>query len=62
MNESYEDSYESVDYLDSPRQVAMKFLMRHYPTHPEVLSLLQDRAMNDEDEQVRQWATKQLRY
>lgn len=61
MNESYEDSCESVDYLDSPRQVAMKVLMKHHPTHPKVLSLLQDWAMNDEDEQVRQWATKQLR-
>jgi hypothetical protein len=53
MNDSYEDSYDSVDHLDSPRQVAMKVLMKHYPTHPEVLSLLMDRAINDEDEQVR---------
>jgi energy-coupling factor transporter ATP-binding protein EcfA2 len=61
MNDSFEDSYESIDYLDNPRQVAMKVLMKHYPTHPEVLSLLQDRAINDEDEQVRQWTAEQLR-
>jgi hypothetical protein len=61
MNDS-EDSCDLIDYLDSPRQVAMKCLVKHYKTHPKVVALLQDRAIEDQDEQVRQWASNQLRH
>ncbi|MGD1927822.1 MAG: hypothetical protein ACFB12_02845 [Leptolyngbyaceae cyanobacterium] len=59
MNDS-EDSCDLIDYLDSPRQVAMKCLVKHYKAHPKVVALLQDRAIKDQDEQVRQWASNQL--
>jgi hypothetical protein len=31
-----------------------------YPDHPKTLELLLDRAQNDNDEQLREWAAEQL--
>ncbi len=36
------------------------FLLTHYPTHPKTLELLRDRAENDPNEQLREWAEEQL--
>ncbi len=33
----------------------------HYPTYLRTLELLRDRAENDPDEQLRQWAQEQLK-
>jgi hypothetical protein len=44
----------------SPRAVALNSLLVHYPTHPKTIELLHDRALNDPDEQLREWATEQL--
>jgi len=47
--------------VDSPRQLALKSLLTHYPTHSKTLELLRDRATNDPDEQLREWAQEQLK-
>ncbi len=44
----------------SPRFSALKALINHYPTHPKTVNLLLDRAINDPDEQLREWAQEQL--
>ncbi|NJN86424.1 MAG: NACHT domain-containing protein [Leptolyngbyaceae cyanobacterium SL_7_1] len=44
----------------SPRSGALKALLAHYPTHPKTIELLRDRAINDPDEQLRNWAQEQL--
>jgi hypothetical protein len=46
---------------NNPRQAALSALLQNYPDRrSEVLALLNDRAQQDPDEQLRQWATKQL--
>jgi Trp operon repressor len=42
------------------RQSSLKALSTHYPDHPKTLELLRDRAQNDPDEQLREWAQEQL--
>ncbi|MBW4578662.1 MAG: HEAT repeat domain-containing protein [Tildeniella nuda ZEHNDER 1965/U140] len=44
----------------SPRQEALEALLTQYSTHPKTLELLRDRAINDPDEQLREWAQQQL--
>ncbi|MDX2230464.1 MAG: NACHT domain-containing protein [Leptolyngbyaceae cyanobacterium bins.349] len=34
--------------------------LNYHPSHPKTLELLRDRALNDPDEQLRQWAQEQL--
>ncbi|MBE9031548.1 HEAT repeat domain-containing protein [filamentous cyanobacterium LEGE 11480] len=67
LNRGVQDQFESklgfkmiCDGTDNPRQLALQFLLKQYPTEPDVASLLQDRAQNDPDEQFRKWAQKQL--
>lgn len=43
-----------------PRLRAIEALLNHYPTHPKTIELLHDRAINDPDEQLREWAQQQL--
>jgi len=45
---------------DNPRQTALEAIVEQYPDHPQTLPLLQDRAENDPDEQLREWAKKKL--
>ena len=51
----------NVAWEDNPRQASLQALLDHYPTHPKTLELLRDRAENDPDEQLRQWAGEQLK-
>lgn len=44
-----------------PRKAALIALLTYYPTHPRTFELLRDRAINDPDEQLREWAQEQLR-
>lgn len=44
----------------NPRRTALKNLFSHYPTHPKTIELLHNRAINDPDEQLREWAQEQL--
>ena len=47
-------------YADNPRQIAMNNLLTYYSTHPKTIDLLRDRATNDPDELLREWAQKEL--
>ena len=47
--------------LVNPRLVALISIVENYSTHPKTLELLHDRAANDPDEQLRQWAREQLK-
>ncbi|WP_235018612.1 hypothetical protein, partial [Tolypothrix sp. NIES-4075] len=48
------------DYEDNPRQVALEIIIEQYPQHPQTLPLLRDKAANDADEKVREFAQKKL--
>ena len=48
------------EYQDNPRQIALEAIVKYYPDHPQTMPLLQDRAANDPDEQLREWAKKKL--
>ncbi|MGD1701441.1 HEAT repeat domain-containing protein, partial [Dapis sp. BLCC M229] len=47
-------------FQDNPRQIALEAIVKQYPDHPQTLPLLQDRAENDPDEQLREWAKEAL--
>ncbi|MDE5114166.1 MAG: hypothetical protein O4803_07805, partial [Trichodesmium sp. St15_bin1_1] len=51
----YEDEFET-----NPRQTALELIVEQYPDHPQTLPLLQDRAENDPDEQLQEWAKNKL--
>lgn len=57
MSDSFEREY---NFQDNPRQIALEAITENYPQHPQTLSLLRDRAENDPDEQVREFARKNL--
>jgi hypothetical protein len=48
------------DWEDNPRQTALEAIIKQYPDHPQTLPLLQDRAENDSDKKVREFAKKKL--
>ncbi|MGB3491277.1 MAG: NACHT domain-containing protein [Elainellaceae cyanobacterium] len=50
----------NLSWEDNPRKVALEGLIEHYCTHPKTIELLRDRAINDPDEQLREWAQEQL--
>jgi hypothetical protein len=43
------------------RGIALSAILTHYPTHLKTLEILRDRATNDPDEQLREWAQEQLK-
>ena len=45
---------------DSPRQLALEIIIKQYRDHSQTLPLLRDRAENDPDEKVREFAKKKL--
>ncbi|NET61503.1 MAG: hypothetical protein F6K47_36900 [Symploca sp. SIO2E6] len=45
---------------DNPRQIALKIIIEQYPNHPQTLDLLRDRADNDSDEKLREFAREEL--
>ncbi len=47
-------------YEDNPRQTALEALVNHYPDHPQTRELLSDRAQNDPDKKVREFAAQKL--
>ncbi|MGD1700976.1 HEAT repeat domain-containing protein, partial [Dapis sp. BLCC M229] len=57
LNDPFQREYE---FQDNPRQIALQAIVKQYPDHPQTLPLLQDRAANDPDEQLREWAKKKL--
>jgi len=44
----------------NPRKAALESLLTHYSSHPKTFEQLCDRALNDPDEQLREWAQEQL--
>ncbi|MEH2376423.1 HEAT repeat domain-containing protein [Nostoc sp.] len=49
------------EYIETnPRQTALEIIIKQYPQHHQTLPLLRDRAKNDLDEQVREYAQKKL--
>jgi len=48
------------DREKNPRQLALEIIIKQYPKHPQTLSLLRDRAENDSDEQLREFASQKL--
>ncbi|WP_446345533.1 hypothetical protein [Coleofasciculus sp. F4-SAH-05] len=48
------------DWQNNPRQLALHIIIKQYPNHPQTLPLLCDRAENDPDEQVRNFAQNKL--
>ncbi|HEY9877725.1 MAG TPA: HEAT repeat domain-containing protein, partial [Leptolyngbyaceae cyanobacterium] len=58
LNNPFEGKY----FLeDNPRRTALKVLVQRYLNHPKTHQILKDRAQNDTDEELRAWATKQLK-
>ncbi len=52
---------ELAEYLETnPRQTALEAILKNYPNHPKTLPLLRDRAKNDPDEQLREFAQNKL--
>jgi predicted NACHT family NTPase len=45
----------------NPRRIALEIIIKQFPQHPKTLTLLRDRAKNDPDEQVREFAQKKLK-
>jgi predicted NACHT family NTPase len=48
------------DREDNPRQTALSAIIKQRPDSPQTLSLLRDRADNDSDEKLREFAKKKL--
>lgn len=48
-------------YWLNPRKIALAAIIEQYPEHPQTLQLLRDRAENDPDEKLREFAKKKLR-
>jgi hypothetical protein len=48
------------DGEDNPRQLALEIIIQQYRDYPQTLPLLQDRAENDPDEKVREFAREKL--
>jgi hypothetical protein len=57
LNDKFESEY---NFHGNTRQTALNVLVQQYPDHPKTLELLQDRTQNDNDEQLRDWAAKQI--
>jgi HEAT repeat protein len=56
------DSFERKEKDETnPRRIALEIIIKQFPQHPQTLPLLRDRAENDPDEQVREFAQKKLK-
>ncbi|MEH2308917.1 HEAT repeat domain-containing protein [Nostoc sp.] len=58
INDPFEGSHKS--YNPNPRYIVLEIIIKQFPQHPQTLTLLRDRAENDPDEQVREFAQKKL--
>ncbi|MBX9256392.1 HEAT repeat domain-containing protein, partial [Desmonostoc muscorum CCALA 125] len=60
-NCAVDDSFERKEEDETnPRRIALEIIIKQFPQHPQTLPLLRDRAKNDPDEQVREFAQKKL--
>ncbi len=61
-NCAVDDSFERKEKDEpNPRRIALEIIIKQFPQHPQTLPLLRDRAENDPDEQVREFAQKKLK-
>ncbi|MBG1267109.1 HEAT repeat domain-containing protein, partial [Nostoc sp. WHI] len=58
VNDSFERKEEDET---NPRRIALEIIIKQFPQHDQTLPLLRDRAKNDPDEQVREFAQKKLK-
>lgn len=59
-----DNEFEPFPFLETDynaRKVALEAILKNYINHPQTLPLLRDRALNDPNEQVREFATKKLK-
>nr|WP_322664889.1 HEAT repeat domain-containing protein [Nostoc sp. DedQUE09] len=59
VNESFEGSHDPL-FNSNPRRVALEIIIKQFPQHPQTLPLLRDKAENDPDWQVRNFAQQKL--
>ncbi|MDZ7965811.1 MAG: NTPase, partial [Nostoc sp. DedSLP03] len=60
VNDPFKDSH-NPPLKPNPRHIALEIIIKQFPQHPQTLPLLRDRANNDPDEQVREFAQKKLK-
>ena len=62
LNVIQEDSFiREFRWQDNPRQLALETLINNHSDDPKVSQILKERAANDPDEQLREWAQEQLK-
>jgi predicted NACHT family NTPase len=55
------DETNDISWLEkNPRRIALEIIIKQYPQHPQTLPLLRDKAENDPDKRVREFAQKKL--
>jgi hypothetical protein len=57
INHPFEREY---DWERNPRQAALTAMIELYPERPQTLEILRDRAQNDRDPKLREFAQKEL--
>ncbi|MEH2456748.1 HEAT repeat domain-containing protein [Nostoc sp.] len=60
MNDSFEGS-DDPWFNPNPRRVALEIIVKQFPQYPQTLPLLRDKAANDPDEEVREFAQQKLK-
>ncbi|WP_251956357.1 HEAT repeat domain-containing protein [Nostoc commune] len=60
VNDSFEGSHDPWSH-PNPRRIALEVIIKQFPQHPQTLPLLRDKAENDPDEQVRNFAQQKLK-
>ncbi|WP_442942357.1 HEAT repeat domain-containing protein [Nostoc sp.] len=60
VNNAFKDSH-NPPIKPNPRRIALEIIIKQFPQHDQTLPLLRDRAENDPDEQVREYAQKKLK-
>ncbi|MEH2138435.1 HEAT repeat domain-containing protein, partial [Nostoc sp.] len=60
VDNAFKGSHEP-PYNPNPRRIALEIIIKQFPQHEQTLPLLCDRAENDPDEQVREYAQKKLK-
>ncbi|MCP6760033.1 MAG: HEAT repeat domain-containing protein [Fischerella sp. CENA71] len=58
VHDSFEGSHD--EYNPNPRRIALEIIVKQFSENDQTLPLLHDRAENDPDEKVREYAQKKL--
>ncbi|MGH1397567.1 MAG: NACHT domain-containing protein, partial [Trichormus sp.] len=59
VNDPFEGKHDP-PFNYNPRRIALEIIIKQFPQHPQTLPLLRDRAKNDPDKKVRDYAQKKL--